>query len=147
MFMNRLINPWLRVGGVASELEKFISSVIEDAKEAQNVRVFYDEDLPERVAVMHASEKWDLHEAVYTSYFHTDGTIRLVGSTKCGSEEYRLYTISNATWVGYVDKSTVVVKGQGYVKEVYVYVHGSKDVLNTLLSALDKQGIEYQVTQ
>ena len=127
-------------------MERFISSVLEDASEADNVRVFYDEELPERLAVMHASEKWDLHEYIHESYFHTDGTIRLVGSTKQGSEEYRLYTISNATWVGYVDKSTVDIKGHGYVKEVYVYIHGSKDVLDALLTALDKQGIEYQVT-
>ena len=132
---------------MSSELEKFISSVLEDASEADNVRVFYDEEIPERLAVMHASEKWDLHEHIHESYFHTDGTTKLVGSTKCSSEEYRLYTITNATWVGYVSKSTVDIKGQGITKEVYVYIHGSKDILNALLDTLDKHGIEYRVTQ
>ena len=131
---------------MASEVEKFISNALEDAKEANSVRIFYDDEIPERLAVMHASEKWDLHEHIHESYFHSDGTTKLIGRTKCGSEEYELYNITNATWVGYVSKSTVDIKGQGIIKEVYIYVHGSKDVLGALLTALDKQGIEYQVT-
>lgn len=131
---------------MASGLEGFITNVLEDAKEAQNIRIFYDDEIPGRLATMHAVEKWDLHEYIHETYFHTDGEARVVGTARYGNEEYRLYNITNASWVGYVSKSTVVVKGQGYIKEVYVYVHGSKDVLGTLLTALDKHGIEYQVT-